>query len=210
MVDKTDDKKEARKLGTTLNLDDPALRAKNPPRDLVPRAAIYARVSTEEQTTDNQVPVLKELAARRGWGVVDIYTEEASAWRAGHQKQLKELLIRASYHEYDILLVWALDRLTREGIGPIMQLFSVFQTYGVQVVSHQEPWLEQSGPMANLLVAVAGWAAEFESARRSERIKAAIKRKKDRGEPVGRQPGAKDKSPRKRMGYFERYNDRRK
>jgi len=174
------------------------------------RCAIYARVSTEEQTTDNQVPVLKEAAARRGWEVADIYTEEASAWRAGHQLELKNLLMRASYHEYDILLVWALDRLTREGIGSIMHLFSTFRTYGVQVISYQEPWLEQAGPMADLLTAVAGWAAEFESARRSERIKAAFARKRARGEPVGRQPGAKDKSPRKRMGYMARYNDRRK
>lgn len=210
MAENTDDKKEARKLGTRANTDDLAGRAGNLPRDLVPRAAIYARVSTEEQTTDNQVPVLKELAARRGWEVVEVYAEEASAWRAGHQLELKKLLIRASYHEYDILIVWALDRLTREGIGSIMQLFNTFQTYGVQVISQQEPWLEQAGPMAELLTAIAGWAAQFDSARRSERIKAAIARKRDRGEHVGRKPGAKDKSLRKRMGYFGRYNDRRK
>ena len=178
--------------------------------NITPRVAIYARVSTEEQTTENQVPVLEEMATRRGWAVLKVYAEEASAWRSGHQKQLKELLIRASYHEYDIILVWALDRLTREGIGSIMQYFNTFRTYGVQVISHQEPWVEQSGPMADLLTAVAGWVAQFESARRSERIKAAVQRKRDRGEPVGRQPGAKDKKPRKRMGYFERFNDRRK
>ena len=193
-----------------MNLDDLAGRAEKPPRNLVPKAAIYARVSTEEQTTENQVPVLLEMAGHRGWNVVDIYTEEASAWRAGHQKELKKLLTRASYHEYDILIVWALDRLTREGIGTIMQLFNTLRTYSVQVISHQEPWLEQSGPMADLLIAVAGWAAEFESKRRSERIKAAFARKRARGEPVGRQPGAKDKGKRKRMGYMARYNDRRK
>jgi len=198
------------KFRDRVNTDDLVGRAKSPPRDLLPRAAIYARVSTEDQTTDNQVPVLKDLAARRGWEVVDIYTEEVSAWRAGHQLELKKLLKRASYHEYDILIVWALDRLTREGIGNIMQLFNTFRTYGVQVISHQEPWLEQAGPMADLLTAIAGWAAEFESARRSERIKAAVARKKARGELVGRKPGAKDKKPRKRMGYIMRYNDRRK
>lgn len=174
------------------------------------KAVIYARVSTEEQTTENQIPVLEEYAARRGWEVVKVYSEEVSAWRSGHQAELKELLQRASYHEYDILLVWALDRLTREGIGTIMQLFSTFRTYGCQIVSHQEPWLEQSGPMADLLTAIAGWAAEFESQRRSERIKAAFAKKRARGEHVGRQLGAKDKQPRKRMGYMARYNDRRK
>ena len=108
------------------------------------------------------------------------------------------------------VLLPALDRLTREGIGIIMQLFNTFRTYGVQVISHQEPWLEQAGPMADLLTAIAGWAAQFESARRSERIKAAFARKRARGEPIGRKPGAKDVKPRKRMGYMARYKDRRK
>ena len=209
MIEETAEKEEARKLGTRAVTDDLAGRAAKPPRNIVPRAAIYARVSTDEQTTDNQVPVLQEMAARRGWDVGDVYTEEASAWRSGHQLELKKLLKRASYHEYDILVVWALDRLTREGIGSIMQLFNTFRTYGVKVISHQEPWLEQAGPMADLLTAVAGWAAEFESARRSERKKAAFARKRARGEHVGRMLGAKDKKPRKKSGYHLRYADRR-
>jgi DNA invertase Pin-like site-specific DNA recombinase len=175
-----------------------------------PRVAIYARVSTEEQTTDNQVPVLEEMARQRGWEVLKVYAEEASAWKAGRQKQLKELLHDASYHKYDYLLVWSLDRLTREGVGNIFHLVNTFKTYGVSIISNQEPWVEQSGPVADLLTAVTGWVAQFESKRRSERIKAAVQRKRDRGERVGRLPGAKDKKPRRRMGYFERFDDRRK
>ena len=175
------------------------------------RTVIYARVSTDEQTTDNQVPVLQEFADRQGWKVVKIYTEEASAWRAGHQKQLKELITRASYHDFDIILVWSLDRLTRQGIGSIMQLVNTFKLYGCRVVSQQESWTQQSdGMMADLLYAITAWVAKFESERRSERIKAALKRKKDKGEPIGRKLGAKDKGKRKRMGYMARYNDRRK
>lgn len=180
-------------------------------REICMKVAIYARVSTEEQTTENQVPVLQEFAERRGWEVVKIYTEEASAWRAGHQKQLKELLTRASYHEYDIVLVWSLDRLTRQGIGSIMQLVSTLKGYGCQVISQQESWtLQNDGMMSDLLYSLFAWVAEFESKRRSERIKAALARKRAKGETIGRKPGAKDKMPRKRMGYFGRYNDRRK
>lgn len=175
------------------------------------RVAIYARVSTEEQTTENQIPVLKDFAARMDWDVKDIYAEEASAWRAGHQQKLKELLKRASYHEYDVVLVWSLDRLTRQGIGSIMQLVNTFKQYGCRVISQQESWTQQSdGMMADLLYAITAWVAKFESERRPERIKAALARKKAKGEPIGRQPGAKDKKKRKRMGYLARYNDRRK
>jgi len=200
--------KDTQMIDTQLQAD-PGIFNKTA-KKLARRVAIYARVSTDNQTTENQLPVLQEYAERRGWEVVKVYSEEASAWKAGHQAALKELLTRASYHDYDIVLVWALDRLTREGIGSIMQLFNTFRTYGVQVVSVQEPWLEQAGPMADLLTAVAGWAAQFESARRSERVKAALARKKARGEPIGRKPGAKDARPRRKLGYYQRYADRRK
>jgi putative DNA-invertase from lambdoid prophage Rac len=174
------------------------------------RVAIYARVSTDEQTTENQLPVLQDMAIRRGWPVIKIYSEEVSAWRAGRQKELKQLLIDASYHKYDYLFIWSLDRLSREGVGTLFHLVDTFKSYGVQVISCQEPWLEQSGPVADLLTAVTGWVAQFESKRRSERIKAAMARKKARGEAVGRKPGAKDIKPRKTMGYHARFNDRRK
>lgn len=175
------------------------------------RVAIYARVSTEEQTTENQIPALLDLVKYQGWDLVKTYCEEASAWRQGHQKELQKLLLRASYHEYDIVLVWSLDRLTRQGIGSIMQLVNTLKGYGCRVVSQQESWTQQSdGMMADLLYAITAWVAKFESERRSERIKAAFARKKARGEPIGRKPGAKDVGKRKRMGYLARYNDRRK
>ena len=174
------------------------------------RVAIYARVSTEDQTTDNQIPVLEEMALQRGWTIADVFKEEASAWAANRQTELKKLLVKASYHKYDIILVWSLDRLTRQGIGQIMQLVNTFKTYNCQVISYQESWTSQQDGMSDLLYAIFGWVANFESQRRSERIKAAIERKKAKGERVGRKPGAKDKKKRKTAGYFARFADRRK
>jgi putative DNA-invertase from lambdoid prophage Rac len=174
-----------------------------------PRCAIYARVSTDEQTTENQIPVLKELAERRGWKVIKVYAEEASAWRAGRQKELKQLLIDASYHKYDYILIWALDRLSREGISTLLTHVQTLVSYGATVFSLQETWLEQSGPMRELLISIFGWVAKFESERRSERIKASMAKRKAEGKSVGRQLGSKDKKPRKRMGYFGRFADRR-
>lgn len=174
------------------------------------RVAIYARVSTTEQTTDNQVPVLREYAERMGWEVKDVYQEEASAWSAGHQRELKALMKKASVHSYDIVLVWSLDRLTRQGIGSIMQLVNTFKTYGCRIVSQQESWTQQSdGMMADLLYSITAWVAKFESERRSERIKAALARKKAKGEPIGRKVGAKDVRKRSRLGYLERYANKR-
>ena len=77
---------------------------------------------------------------------------------------------------YSLPLVWALDRLAREGPLDTLQVVDRFATLGVQVVSHQEPWTEASGELRDLLLAIVGWVARFESARRSERTKAGLDR----------------------------------
>jgi DNA invertase Pin-like site-specific DNA recombinase len=174
------------------------------------KVAIYCRVSTEEQDTANQLSVLEKMAQDRGWEIVGVYQEEASAWKAGHQRELSRLLVDASRHQFNAVLVWALDRLTRQGIGYILQLVNTLRTYKVKVISYQESWTEQSNEaMEDIFYAMVGWAAKFESDRRSERIKAAMARRRQKGLIVGRPKGAKDRKPRKKTGYFLRHADRR-
>jgi DNA invertase Pin-like site-specific DNA recombinase len=72
------------------------------------------------------------------------------------------------------------------------------------VLSVKESWLNASPEVQDVLVAFAGWMAQQESARRSERVKAGLERGRREGEPVGRQPGAKDRTQRKRSGYVAR------
>ena len=80
----------------------------------------YARVSTDEQTADNQVPAIMAWAESHGYNKerVEIYQENESAWRQGHQSELARLLreLRTGRRKYDYLVVFALDRLTRGGI----------------------------------------------------------------------------------------------
>jgi DNA invertase Pin-like site-specific DNA recombinase len=77
------------------------------------------------------------------------------------------------------------------------------------VVSVKESWLTGAPEIQDVLVAFAGWMAQQESARRSERIRAGLARRKAQGKPVGRQPGAKDKGNRKRSGYLARWERER-
>lgn len=174
------------------------------------KVAMYCRVSTEEQDTENQLLALGKLAQDRGWKVVEVYQEEASAWKDGHQRELSRLLVDASRHRFNAVLVWAPDRLTRQGVGAILQLVNTLRTYKVRVISRQESWTEQSNEaMEDLFYATVGWAAKFESDRRSERIKAAMDKRRKKGLPVGRLKGAKDRKPRKKTGYYLRYADRK-
>jgi DNA invertase Pin-like site-specific DNA recombinase len=162
------------------------------------RAVIYARVSTDEQTTDNQVSQLTVWAAARSWEITGIYRENESAWKSGHQSELARLRFDATRRRFEAVLVWALDRLSREGSLAILQLVSTLKVYGIRVISYQEPWTEAPGELAEVLYAIAGWVARMESQRRSERTKAGLARVKASGKRLGRPTGSKDKKKRRK------------
>jgi DNA invertase Pin-like site-specific DNA recombinase len=167
--------------------------------------ALYVRVSTEEQTTENQLPALYDMAMRRGWTVVRVYRESESAWKAGHQKELQDLMVGAIRREFDIVMVWALDRLTRGGALAILELVHRMKGYGVQIISLQEPWTEAPGEIGEILYAIAGWVARMESERRSERTRAGLERARAQGKRLGRPEGSRDKNGRKKTGYKKRW-----
>ena len=160
------------------------------------KATIYARCSTNEQSTDNQVPVLEEWAAERGFEVVAIYRENESAWRSGHQAELAKLVLDARRGKFDVVLVWALDRLSREGAAAILNLVNTLKP--VRVHSYQESWTEAPGMVGDILYAITAWVAQMESQRRSERTKAGLARAIANGRKLGRPQGSKDQRKRKR------------
>jgi DNA invertase Pin-like site-specific DNA recombinase len=152
------------------------------------QAALYIRVSTDRQAAENQVAELRQLAAARGFEPV-IYEEVESAAKA--RPVLDKLLADARGGRVRAILVWALDRLHRSMIGSIQTVLEC-DRIGVPVVSLREPWLDTSGPVRPLLVAIFGWVAEQERARLIERTKAGIERARRHGtksgKPIGRPP----------------------
>jgi DNA invertase Pin-like site-specific DNA recombinase len=122
------------------------------------KVAAYLRVSTEEQSYSNQLPGIEAWIKAKGYNLVEVYAEAESAWQAGHQRELSRLIndLKSGRSHYDIVICWSLDRLTRQGIATILQIVDTFKPYGAKVVSLQESWTEQSGPMADLLYAITG------------------------------------------------------
>ena len=163
--------------------------------------AIYARVSTEDQTTENQIRELEEWTMRRGWEVLTIYRENETAWKAGHQKEWAKLKVDARMRNFDAVVVWALDRVTRQGVSYLFQQIQALHQYDVKLISMQESWLESIGELTDVFVALIGFIASYESKRRSERTKAGMERAKFQGIHVGRPKGKKDSQPRERIGY---------
>ena len=166
------------------------------------KAAVYLRVSSSEQSMDNQFPALEAYAKNRSYEIVRVYEEEDSAWKSGHQRELANLMVDARQGRFQVVLVWALDRLSREGALAILSLVHKLSIYGVKVLSYQESWTEAPGELAELLYALSGWVARMESQRRSERTKAGLARVKARGKCLGRPRGSMDKRKRKRRQRF--------
>lgn len=150
------------------------------------KTALYLRVSTTEQDTANQLPALENYAKCHDLNITQIYQENETAWRNGHQTQLAQLLEDARMGRFQVVLVWALDRLSREGALAILSLVDRLKRHGVKVISHQESWTEAPGELAEVLYAICGWVARMESQRRSERTRAGMERAKLEGKPVGR------------------------
>ncbi len=170
------------------------------------KAAVWVRVSDPGQHTGNQLPELRGWASRRGLEIVKVYELQGeSAWQGGHQKMLSQVYRDAGQGKFSVLLVWALDRLSREGPLATLEIVHRLGQSGVQVWSLQEPWTEAGGELLDLLLAITGWVARMESNRRSERTKAGLQRAVSQGKRLGRPPGSKDKKRRRRSGYYARY-----
>jgi DNA invertase Pin-like site-specific DNA recombinase len=145
----------------------------------------YVRVSTEDQSVENQLPDLRQLAEARGLTIARVFSENMSAVK--HRPEYEALLKAAHSGKVGTILIWALDRLHRSMVGS-MQTVLELDRLGVRVISVREPWLDTSGPVRSLLIAVFGWVAEQERRRISERTKAGLDRARRAGKKLGK-PG---------------------
>jgi DNA invertase Pin-like site-specific DNA recombinase len=154
-----------------------------------PRCAIYYRVSKSDgsQSTDNQRPEVEQVVAARRYTLVRAYEEQASA--AKHRPVYETMLKDARRGKFDVLVIWAVDRLGRSLVGNLQDVLEL-DRIGVKVVSVRESWLDTGGPVRSLLLAIFSWCGEQERARLIERTKAGLERARRKGSKIGR-PRAK-------------------
>ena len=146
------------------------------------RCAVYMRVSTDQQEVANQRPALEALARQRGWQL-ELFEEVASG--AKERPILDEVCERARRGEFCSVLVWAVDRLGRSMLDVLTRV-QALDAAGVAVVSHQEPWLDTSGPTRSLLLSIFAWVAQQERDRLRERTRAGLARARSEGKRLGR------------------------
>jgi DNA invertase Pin-like site-specific DNA recombinase len=156
----------------------------------VQRAAIYARVSTADgrQDAENQVAQLREFAATQNWETVGEYIDHESGVRS-ERAQFRRLFADGAQRRFDVVLVWALDRFTREGVAETFQYIKRLTSHGAQFVSFTEEHFRTTGPAGELMIAVAAWIAKQERMRISERVRAGLGRARLHGTRSGRAVG---------------------
>lgn len=148
------------------------------------RAAVYARVSTTEQTTANQLIELRQYVAARGWGPAREFVDEGISGSKESRPALDGLIRDARRRRVDVLIVWRLDRLARS-LRHLIFLLEELNALGVAFVSLGEG-IDTSTPAGRLQLHVLGAIAEFERERLRERVIAGMRRAKGQGKHVGR------------------------
>lgn len=164
------------------------------------KIAIYARVSTEEQTTSNQCASLEKYAAALGSEVIEVYEDVVSGGDA-NRPAFRRMMGDAARHKFDVVLIWALDRFSREGILNTLNYLKKLRSHNVSLKSLQESWLDtRDEGMGELIIAIFAWAAKMERTKISDRTKAGLKGAVN----VGKR--GRDKKPRKKGGYYLRHS----
>jgi DNA invertase Pin-like site-specific DNA recombinase len=156
------------------------------------KAAIYARVSTKDgrQDVENQLRQLREYAHTQQWTVEREYIDHASGKRSDRE-QLVQMLTGASRRDFDVLLFWSLDRLSREGVVETLGYLQRLSLYGISYRSLTEQYLDSTGIFREAVIGILAAVAKQERIRISERTIAGLQRAREKGR-IGGRPKAGD------------------
>lgn len=174
------------------------------------KIAIYARVSKDEDKNDNrfqdpenQIRSLKEYARLHNFKVVSEYIDRRSGADA-NRPQFKQMLNDANHGMFKAILIWKLDRFSREPMIVILGYIDLLRSKGVGLISVTETWLDtrDENPVSELILAIMAWFSGEERRKISERTKLGIEKKRAEGKQWGRPKGSTDKKQRLKSGYY--------
>jgi DNA invertase Pin-like site-specific DNA recombinase len=147
------------------------------------RAVLYVRVSTPDQSIEPQLLDLRQMAAARGYEIVREYSDKLSGTKS-RRPGLDALLSDAQRHRFDVVMVWAFDRMARS-VRHFLEVLDELNHLGIEFVSFRES-IDTSGPLGRAMVVIVGAIAELERNLIVERVKAGMRRAKLDGRQIGR------------------------
>jgi DNA invertase Pin-like site-specific DNA recombinase len=148
--------------------------------------ALYARVSTDGQSTDNQLRELRAAIARHGWSIVAEYVDHGISGAKGRKDRPRfdALLHAVARKEFDMVAAWSVDRLGRS-LQDLVSFLGDLQSKKVDLYLHQQA-LDTSTPSGKAMFGMLGVFAEFERTIIQERVKAGLARARAKGTTLGR------------------------
>lgn len=151
------------------------------------KCLIYARTSTADQTTENQLRQLSQYAESQGWEVVDVVTDISSgSLDKSERKGLTRVFKEGHRKKFDILLFWSLDRLSREGSRKTISYLTQLENFGIDWHSYSEPYISSLGIFADAIISLLAALAKQERTRIAERTRAGMERARQNGATFGR------------------------
>jgi len=156
------------------------------------RVALYLRVSTAEQTVENQRQELEAVADRHGWNVVAVFTDAGISGTKGRDKRpgYDRLCLGIARREFDQVAAWSVDRLGRS-LQALVAFLDELHAKRVDLYLHQQG-LDTSTPAGKAMFQMLGVFSEFERAMIVERVKAGLSRARSQGKTLGRRPVSRD------------------
>jgi len=148
------------------------------------RTALYLRVSTLDQHTETQLYDLHEMARQRGYQIVEEYEDRISGAKA-RRPGLDAMMRDARRGKFDVVLVWACDRIARS-TKHFLDVLDELNRLNVEFVSFREQ-IDTAGPLGRAIVVIIGAIAELERSLIVERVRAGMRRAKLEGRHIGRQ-----------------------
>jgi DNA invertase Pin-like site-specific DNA recombinase len=149
------------------------------------RAALYLRVSTLDQHPETQMYDLRGLAAQRGFQIVQEYTDRISGAKA-RRPGLDQMMHDARQRKFDVVLVWAGDRIARS-VRHFLEVLDELNHLGIEFVSFREN-IDTAGPLGRAIIVIIGAIAELERNLIIERVRAGMRRARLEGRHIGRTP----------------------
>lgn len=152
------------------------------------RAALYARVSTDEQDPELQIRELQAVAERRGWSVVGLYVDRGVSGSRESRPELDRLMRATREGKVDVVACWKFDRFARS-VKHLVTALDEFMHHQVDFVSITEA-VDTATPAGRMLFSVIAAFAEFEKSVLKERVHAGLRRARAQGKRLGRPPRA--------------------
>ena len=149
------------------------------------RAALYMRVSTLDQHPETQLHDLHLMAQQRGYQIVREYTDRISGTKA-KRPGLGDMMHDARRGQFDVVLVWASDRIARS-VKHFLEVLDELNRLNIEFISFREQ-IDTGGPLGRAVVIIIGAVAELERNLIVERVRAGMRRAKLEGRHIGRKP----------------------